>query len=202
MHIELVDVLRCPRPHDDAWLVAGIDLLRDREIVRGTLGCPVCTTEYPVRDSIVRFRDDEPPSVRGFGDDAAIRAAAFLDLSEPGAYATLAGEWGAHAAAVAAMTDVRVIAINAPGTGSGNGAYGVWARDVLPLAAGSARGIALDAVHAPLAPVAVRALRAGGRLVAPAATPLPPETRELARDADWWVAERLAAPQLVGLSRA
>lgn len=203
MHIELVEVLRCPRPHDDAWMVARMDEVRGREIVHGTLGCPVCFAEYPVVDGVARLRPDDPPRPRGMHVDDAMRAAALLDLSEPGSYATMAGAWGTLAPTVAAMTDVRVIALNAPDVVGGAGAWGLWAPEgSLPLAAGSARGIALDARHAALALLAVTALRAGGRLVAPVATPLPAGVRELARDTTWWVAEREAAPRLVGLARA
>lgn len=203
MHIELVEVLRCPRPHEDAWLVAQMRELRDREIVHGTLGCPVCFAEYPVVDGVARLRPDDPPPVPAMHLDEAMRVAALLDLSEPGSYALLAGAWGALAPTVAAVTDVRVLALNAPGIAGGTGAWGLWAPDgSLPLARGTARGIALDDRHAGLAPIAVRALRAGGRLVAPVATPVPADVRELARDATWWVAARESAPRLVGLRRA
>jgi hypothetical protein len=73
----------------------------------------------------------------------------------------------------------------------------------VPVAAGSLRGVALDERNAGavLAADAVRALRAGGRLVAPASSPLPDGVGELARDDTVWVAERREAPRLVPLGR-
>ena len=53
MFVELVDLLRCPRPHEDTWLVAAAEAMSGRHIVRGTLGCPVCEAEYPIRDGVV-----------------------------------------------------------------------------------------------------------------------------------------------------
>lgn len=203
MHIELVEVLRCPRTHEDAWLVAGMDELRDRDIVRGTLGCPACGAEYPIVDGIARLCGTPPDAAPPMDEHEAVRAAALLDLSSPGSYALLAGAWGTLAPAVAAMTDVRTLALNAPGVAGGMGAWGVWAPEgLLPFAPGSARGVALDARHAARAPLAVGVLQANGRLVAPAGTPLPVGITELARDDAWWVGERAATPRLVGLRKA
>src|SRR5688572_33340449 len=53
--IELIDSLRCPVDHDESWLVASIVERSGRDIVAGTLGCPVCRAEYPIRDSIAVF---------------------------------------------------------------------------------------------------------------------------------------------------
>jgi hypothetical protein len=73
-----------------------------------------------------------------------------------------------------------------------------------PLGDGDARGVALDG--APAAPDDVRAaaeaLAAGGRLLAPVASAVPPQVAELARDERWWVAERRAAAPVVPLTVA
>jgi len=42
MFSELVDVLRCPRPHEESWLVLAAHRLDGRDIMAGVLGCPVC----------------------------------------------------------------------------------------------------------------------------------------------------------------
>ena len=73
---------------------------------------------------------------------------------------------------------------------------------VLPLAKGCARGIALDDGADDLLRSAVAALTPGGRLVAPAAAPLPEGMTLLARDDDQWVGERDAVPVLSTLRRA
>lgn len=76
--------------------------------------------------------------------------------------------------------------------------------DVIPIASGALRGAALDAATATPALLAgvARALRPGGRVVAPAWVPLPAGVRELARDAAEWVAEPdLAASAPIPLRR-
>ncbi len=55
MHIELVDTLRCPHPHEDTWLVASVTRFDGREVVEGTLGCPACRRQFPVRGGEVDF---------------------------------------------------------------------------------------------------------------------------------------------------
>ena len=60
MFVELVDALRCVRPHEDAWLVAATRRTEHRHILDGVLGCPVCRTEYPVRDGVADFRPVRP----------------------------------------------------------------------------------------------------------------------------------------------
>ena len=77
MFIELLDTLRCVQPHEDAWLVGSFDELVDRHVIRGTLGCPVCSAEYPVRGGVVDFRpDDERAGEPADASDAAAFAAA------------------------------------------------------------------------------------------------------------------------------
>jgi hypothetical protein len=80
--------------------------------------------------------------------------------------------------------------------------------DVLPLAAESARGIALDAAHATplLLAGAARALAPSGRLIAPAYALVPDSLRELARDDQHWVAaapppSNVSAPVPIALRR-
>src|SRR5688500_13515613 len=56
MFIEIVDALRCPRSHEESWLVVSATTLEARHIRDGLLGCPVCRSEYPVRHGIADFR--------------------------------------------------------------------------------------------------------------------------------------------------
>jgi len=172
-----VDSLRCVRPHEDSWLVARADELVARHIVRGELGCPVCEARYPVRDGVADFAlggEDssmrvEPSSTHA---ELAVRAAALLGLTEPGGIVVLAGEWSAAAPALLEMVEgVHLLALDpAPGLESGGALSLARIAHVLPLAAGSMRGIALDAAHATpsLLAGAARALAPGARLIAPA----------------------------------
>ena len=101
--IPLVDSLRCIAGHEDTWLVASIERAEERDILAGMLGCPVCFAEYPIRDGIVCFGVDpaaatsDAAHLGDAGDDAAIRLAAALDLTDARMMAVLHGAWGALA---------------------------------------------------------------------------------------------------------
>lgn len=202
------------RSHEDSWLVASADELVARHIVRGELGCPVCEARYPVRDGVADFtagvaRPADPRSGAA-REGMAVRAAALLGLSEPGGIVALAGEWSAAANEILEMTEeVQLLAFDFPRALRSGGALSLaLIGDVLPLAPGSVRGIALDAAHATpsLLAGAERALAPGARLIAPAAAPLPASLRELARDDQHWVAaaaapSNVSAPVPIGIRR-
>ncbi|HJR43345.1 MAG TPA: hypothetical protein VJ812_14725 [Gemmatimonadaceae bacterium] len=215
MFIELVDQLRCPRTHEPSWLVAAIDRAHDRDILEGTLGCPACATRYPVHRGIADLRLPEarqaPPDEKATGaaasDEEALRLAAFLDLVEPGGFVALAGDWAELAPTLTRLIDgVHALTVDPPSPMGGVAGVSVMlASGGIPIRAGAARGIALDAAHASAAHVAdaVDALRGGGRLVMPAALPLPHTLTLLARDERYQVTERspaLSTP--VSLTRA
>ena len=165
--------------------------------MRGELGCPICATRYPVRAGVVDFTSGESiPQVMRAEQGLALRAAALLGLTEPGGLVVLAGEWSACAQELLAMTDgVQLLALDfASGLESGGPLSLALIADVLPLAEGCARGIALDLAHSTgsLLAGAARALAPAGRLLAPATAPVPPMLRELARDDRHWVAEKSA----------
>lgn len=201
--------------------MARADELVARHIVRGELGCPVCEARYAVRDGIADFA--EGSSRRDADDDSsmrvelsstrgalAVRAAALLGLAEPGGIVVLAGEWSAAAYEILELVEgVQLLALGyAPGLESGGALSLAHIADVLPLAAGSVRGIALDATHATpsLLAGAARALAPGGRLIAPASALVPDTLAELARDDEHWVAaaaapSNVSAPVSIGLRR-
>jgi hypothetical protein len=220
------------RPHADSWLVARADELVDRHILRGELGCPVCGARYAVRDGVADFAADASrataaDAMRPSGsarpvaqrDSAAssdttqalaLRAAALLGLTEPGGLVVLAGAWSACANELLEMVDgVQLLALGpAPALRSGGALSLALIPDVLPLAAESARGIALDAAHATpsLLAGAARALAPSGRLIAPAYALVPESLRELARDEEHWVAaaappSNVSAPVPIALRR-
>jgi uncharacterized protein YbaR (Trm112 family) len=202
MFIELVDSLRCVSAHEDTWLVAGVTRMDGRRIVEGKLGCPVCRREYPVRDGVAWFAGTpfDPEASRlthapaPAPEDRAMRAAALLGLTDAGGIVVLGGSWADCAEAIAELGPSHVVVLNraipidAPQTVSC-----LVVGDRLPFAAGSVRAVALDAeLAATSLGSATGALRARGRLVAPASTPVPPDVSELARDEQDWVAERVA----------
>lgn len=203
MFVELVDSLRCIRPHEPAWLIAAAFETVGRDIVRGVLGCHICHAEYPIAHGVADFRGAASATERmtsfhasGQAADApdpaaALRIAALLDLAEPSGYIVLAGSWSAASHELLALVDgVQVLGLNAvPSIESGGGVSLALVCDDVPVRAGSCRGIALDGANASPAMLAsaVPALRAGARLVAPAATTAPDGVRVLARDESHWV---------------
>src|SRR4051812_29127515 len=196
MFIELVDALRCPNTHEESWLVAAADQMVDRHIVTGTLGCPVCSAEFPIRDGVVDFRRQRDATISAgpapdSSPDAAMKLAALLGLSDAQGFAVLLGAWGALGNTLAASVDTPLILADPPADVTGSRGISVIRCDgELPLATGAARAIALDGSDTHHVHSAMRVVRAGGRLVAPVQLPVPDEARELARDDTLWVAER------------
>jgi uncharacterized protein YbaR (Trm112 family) len=210
MFIDLLDALRCPSDHDETWLVARIDRMVGRYIADGSLGCPVCRQEFPVRDFVAYFSEElasvTPVVVRaGTPDDQLTRLAALLDLGAPGGFVGVAGSRAADAAALATAFDVQCVVVNpSPGATSAEGCSVLHCAGRVPLAAGALRALAYDAHVAAderLLASLVRAVRPGGRLLAPASLPHPPGVRELARDETEWVGVSEAPPMIIPLSR-
>jgi hypothetical protein len=204
MFIELVDALRCPVPHEESWLVAAATRMAFRHIVDGTLGCPVCRAEYPVTRGVVDFRRAPHgllPAGTAPDEEQATRLAAFLDLTDRIGFAVLLGPWSVQAPLLRALVETPLIVVDPPGGTEGEpGISAIRCDGVLPLAAGAARGIAVDGGSDARIASAVRATRPKGRLVAPASIALPEGVTELARDEAVWVAERQAvASPLVSL---
>jgi hypothetical protein len=193
--VPLVDLLRCTRPHTDTWLVASIDRAHGRYIVDGTLGCPTCLAEYPIRSGIAFFSAPRPRAAHMRPDEAsAVRVAAALDLTDARMTAVLHGSWGVHAQFILGVSPSQLLLLNPPDeVVVGDGLSGVVS-DVAPLAPGSVSAAAIDT---PITPTLLdslrRSLRPGGRLLGPAVLAIPDGFTELARDADVWVARLDAA---------
>jgi uncharacterized protein YbaR (Trm112 family) len=211
MYVELIGTLHCPVLHEPTPLLAVVDRIVGRSVEAGALACPVCDTTYRIIDGGVVFDDARYAAARGTVSALSVvdrgtevmRAAALLDLSEPGGFVLVCGAWARLAESLADATGVAMVVLNAPGRPAGQGIVSPIYADALPLGRGVLRGALLDA-DTPAEGV-TRALRARGRLVGPASRALPTGTRELVRDSDHWVAERLDGedpPTIVGLRRA
>ena len=113
MYLELVQALRCPADHGSSWLVARTDRMEARHIIAGVLGCPVCGEEYPIAGGVLQLGVAiGAGSSHDLGTDAAVRAAALLNLTTPSGIVLLAGAWARHAVDVAALAEgVQVIAL-------------------------------------------------------------------------------------------
>ena len=149
MFIELVDALRCPVPHEESWLVAAAVRMEARHIVEGTLGCPVCSAEYPIRDGVVDFRRDGGVIAAAHvasHAELAMRLAALLNLADAQGFAVLLGEWGAHAHELASIVETPLVVVDPPADVVGAPGVSVLRCDGsdVPLAVGSARAMAID----------------------------------------------------------
>jgi uncharacterized protein YbaR (Trm112 family) len=190
MLIPLVDILRCVRPHEDTWLVASIDRAQERDILEGTLGCPTCLAEYPIRNGIVEFDSSiARPAFRQPSENDVVRLAAALDLVDPRMTAVLHGSWGAYAPMLRGLSPVPLLLVNPPdGIASGDGISIVLAATG-PIAAASVDAVALDpAGDSAMIASLVRAVRGGGRIAGSVAMALPVDLVEITRDHELWVA--------------
>lgn len=190
MFVPLVDSLRCPNVHDETWLVASIEQALDRDIKRGTLGCPKCQAEYAIVDGIVRFDDVARAPFQPPDEGEATRVAAALDLTDARMTVLLVGAWGAHAPLIRALSPAQLLLLNPPdGVVSGDG-VSIFLSNAAPVAASSMDAVAIDdrVSDATVARLCA-SLRGGRRMLGPVARAVPSFLTELARDADVWVAE-------------
>jgi len=208
--IELLDLLRCTNPHEDTWLVASFKTVSNRFVMDGILGCPTCSAKYSISSGIADFRTATDSFRRepwlslttAEREHLATRAGAFLNVTEPGATVVMGGSWAGAAQELSVMTEARVLALNPDKGLEESETVGLLRVGTeIPVAPGSIFGIALDASFpAEILASAVKALRAGGRIVGPTEIPPPSELLVLAHDESYWVAEK--APEVIKLSRA
>jgi uncharacterized protein YbaR (Trm112 family) len=190
MFIELIDRLRCPAAHRESWLVARMDRVENRDVVDGSLGCPVCHAEYVIRDGVVCFVDEAPRLSTAPDAEAAMQLAAGLALVDTHSLALLDGAWGAHAHILRSLSPSQVLLVNPPlGVETGGGVSIIRARTAT-VAAGWRDAGAIDQSSSPeMRASLLRAVRDSGRVIgngrfAPSAM----LSLVLATD-DLWVAE-------------
>jgi len=129
VHIELTEMLRCPEPHGEAFLVMSTGQMLGRMVRSGILGCPICRREFPIVKGVVNFsgkgkgetgkvEDDQAPIPHSPFPVPAVdpqTLQALLDLSGPGGYVVLVGAATRHAVGLAGlMGGIHFIGINAP----------------------------------------------------------------------------------------
>ena len=176
--------------------------MNGRFVTEGKLGCPICSASYSISEGIADFggaaRRTSADYVERGNDEQALMLAAFLNLVREGSSVVLEGDEARHALAVANITRCRVIALNPTVEVEETELTStVLSGGRIPLAARSVDGIAArDELVIRDAP---RVMRATARLVAPSDRQIPPELRELARDAERVIAESVGP--LVSLSR-
>ena len=214
MFVELIGTLYCPEPHEPTLLLAAVDRIAGRNVELGTLACPVCDRRYPIINGVAVFdaaRFAAAQAAAGSGDSSAMsgyrngdemRAAALLNLTEPGGLVLATGAWSGVAEPLQELAGVTVVVLNSGADFMGRGTVSPIYANALPFGRSAFRGVLLDAGSDGESVAAT--VRSGGRLVGPVALAVPSGSRELARDAELWVAERVVdqASPIVGLRRA
>jgi hypothetical protein len=208
--IELLDLFRCINSHEDTWLVASLKSVSSRFVLDGTLGCPICNAKYTIATGVADFSAGaELPRQKPAHwattlerQELATRAGAFLNVTEPGATVVLGGSWASAAQELSLMSEVRVLALNAESGLEESETVGLLlVGSVIPVAPGSALGVAYDSSFPPeIVASAVKAVRPGGRVLGPTEFAPPPDLLVLAHDENYWVAEKPA--QLISLQRS
>lgn len=193
MFIELIDLLRCTRAHEDSWLVATFHEMRERDVIEGLLSCPVCRARYPITGGVTWF--DVAPGTGATGTSVSaedgMRLAAYLNLVESGVV-LLEGTWASAADGIARLGST-VLALNSPEIPGEGRISRLRSADIVPLARECLDGIALSSDRSDVVESGARALKNGARMVARAAAPVPEGLVEIARDEGWWVAAREGA---------
>ena len=215
MFLEVTEILRCPRAHDESFVVCVAYAMDGRQVARGVIGCPVCQTEYPITDGAVDFTDvpahrrtDAPTDESGTlarryagtpagtpaGTLTAEAAAAFLALEGRGGYVLLAGSAARLARDLAALVPgVHLLCVNAPLEVERVPECSYAASAVgFPIKTAQVRGVVLgaDCVAEPWLAEGVRVLLHGLRLVAEDERAGPAGIVELARGAGVLVGEK------------
>lgn len=203
MFIELIDAIRCPADHPPSSLVAAFDTITDRDVESGMLGCPVCRSEFQIRNGELWLVTTAMPSpaTRALNpDEDALRLAASLDLRSETGFAILRGAWCALADRMADISPTHLVLLDPPlNTARGPGRSVIHAGGTVPFAPAVAVAATIDDNERAYA-LTVTVLPKG-RVVGPTNVQLPRGVKELARDERWWVGERENESAPVQLAR-
>jgi len=203
LFIELIDAIHCPADHPPSALVAAFDEIVDRDVVSGMLGCPVCRSEFQIRNGelwLVTTAMPSPATRALHPDEDALRLAASLDLRSETGFAILRGAWCALADRVVDISPTHLVLLDPPlNTPRGLGRSVIHAGGTVPFSPATAVAATIDDDERAYA--LALAVKTRGRLVGPINVGLPPGTKELARDERWWVAEKENATAPIQLGR-
>jgi hypothetical protein len=150
MFIELTDHLRCPEPHDEAFLVLLPDRMDGRRVAAGHLGCPVCGWSTEWTDGVPVFGPVEANAAAGEPPFDAAALVALLGLSGPGGWIALAGRAGSLGRELAELLpDVGIASINPPAEVVPSEPVSVIRSPSWPIKRHSMRGVVVgaDATH-------------------------------------------------------
>ena len=200
MFLELTEILRCPRPHDESYVICGPVTMDGRDVVRGGIICPICGAEYPILDRVAWFG---PPAdavnvARAPESELTAEAAlALLDLDGPGGYVVTVGAAGRLGEALSALRPGVVVAcVNPPADAAPGAACSVLRSPLgFPIRRRSVRAVIVgaDAAMEPWLAASVGALLPGLRVVIEDESVEPDGVFALARGAGVLVGERRTA---------
>jgi uncharacterized protein YbaR (Trm112 family) len=143
LFIELTDLLRCPEDHEEQFLVLLPDIIVDRSVQAGSLGCPVCGKTYQVTEGIARLGDVPPLSEL----DTVLTAEsveALVGLSGPGGYLALVGVGATSCRNLAERVDgIHIVCVNPPSDRQAVPTVSILEAGRIPLKARSVRGVVL-----------------------------------------------------------
>jgi uncharacterized protein YbaR (Trm112 family) len=197
--LELTEILRCPRDHEESFVVCVAHRTEGRQVTSGVVGCPVCLAEFPIRDGELDFSASEPGEAEPVAPQGAVALTAealatFLDLRGPGGYLALVGGAARLAPAlVALLPGVHHVVVNAPpDTARSPDCSYVSCTGRIPVRAAQVRAVVLgaDCAGAPWPAEAARVLLRGLRVVIEDERASPDGISELARGAGVFVGEK------------
>ena len=90
MFIELTDHLRCPADHDETFLVLLPDVMEDRSVKSGQLGCPVCNRTFRIDNGVLDIGGAPASGAAGSALDAE-GVTTLAGVNGPGGYMALVG---------------------------------------------------------------------------------------------------------------
>lgn len=149
MFIELTDHLRCPADHEEAFLVLLPDVMEDRSVRSGQLGCPVCNRTFRIDDGVLDIGGAPEPGAAGSALDAE-GLTALAGVNGPGGYMALVGPVASLWKAVAELQPgVALVGIN-PAESMADEAprFSVIRGDRLPIKSRAMRGVVLGKPYA------------------------------------------------------
>jgi len=191
--IELAEILKCPGPHEESFLVVANEGMVERSVQQGVVGCPVCQAEYPIVRGVVRFGNAPSPRAAHRVTDAETLHA-LLGIEGPGGYVVLIGGAARRADELAQRLEgVHFVAINAPDDVTERPHLSLLVADGnVPLRTGMARGAVVsgDSAYDPWPSEAARVTLRGRRLVVEGETLEVPGMEPLASGSGLWVGQR------------
>lgn len=187
MHIELTDHLRCPEPHDEAFLVLLPGRMDGRRVLAGELGCPICEWSTTWADGVPDFGGGAVAAGAAPCDAEAL--VAMLGIEGPGGWVALAGTMTGLAPALSELLrGVGIVAINAPAEVAPTGGVQLLRSGRWPIKQHALRGVALGAGAADWAEQALGSVLPGRRAIGVGDVPSGEVGRELLAEADGlWV---------------